>query len=679
MKKVLALITAVTILFGTTAFAEQETDGMQEVLAQVLQRIPETSEFEKFDAESLSYDGVPSYDFSWYFEGDNSTYMHVSATADAVITDYYYYVEGNEEDENRITRDQAYDKAAALVKRLNPALEEELIVEKSTDYDNPYATAYRFDVVRKKNGIPIYGDSGRVRVWAYGEGLQSFSLSRTENGSFPYGEVISEQSAREAFKQEIGVKPIYKTYYDGTAKKTTAFAAYAFKDNDEYINALSGEKVIVKKDAVFYAGYNDARKESSATADSGGGGFSAAEESELKAVEKLISAESIEKSLRQNALLALGGYTVQSNNLRKTTNNETVRYIRSITFKKEAKGNKEYAYASVYADNGELVSFGRERSSDTQNAGENAVRSAAEKAVAALAPQKGTQYREAFVSDTYAVYQRYVNEIAVDGDEIRIEFGGKNARLDSFFITYTDTTFPDISGMINIGAAADALLDEAGYEPIYLPTVSDNEKTEYSICYAPVIDNVLINAETGKRVNYDGSVYKTDKTADYVDIENHYACEAVRTLREYNIGFADAYFKPDEPVSQKEFLALLMSTVRGNELVIDEDTDYERFYQTARNVIRRNEAFPEETVSRANAAKYICRALNIDRCGETDEIYACPFADVSDGKGYITLLYGLGIISGGDTGEYCPNDALLRGDLAILLKRITDNASVVRG
>ena len=82
---------------------------------------------------------------------------------------------------------------------------------------------------------------------------------------------------------------------------------------------------------------------------------------------------------------------------------------------------------------------------------------------------------------------------------------------------------------------------------------------------------------------------------------------------------------------------------------------------------KKEEINKESYLTRAFAAKLIVRLLEIEDIAAIENIYNCPFEDVYEDKGYITLLWGLKIISGTDEKTFSPYSELTRAQAAIII------------
>ena len=99
------------------------------------------------------------------------------------------------------------------------------------------------------------------------------------------------------------------------------------------------------------------------------------------------------------------------------------------------------------------------------------------------------------------------------------------------------------------------------------------------------------------------------------------------------------------------------------------EEQYEQYYRSAyyQKIITREESEPESEITREDAAKYIIRAINAEEYAKLENIFVCPFNDVTENIGYIAILYGMKIIGGNGNGCFNPSKPLKRADAAIMM------------
>ena len=81
---------------------------------------------------------------------------------------------------------------------------------------------------------------------------------------------------------------------------------------------------------------------------------------------------------------------------------------------------------------------------------------------------------------------------------------------------------------------------------------------------------------------------------------------------------------------------------------------------------------PEESLSRGEMTAMLMRALGYTSLAGVVSSYSCPFTDVTTNKGFITLAYDMGIVSGMGNGTFAPDSYATREQAAAILVRLYD-------
>lgn len=81
---------------------------------------------------------------------------------------------------------------------------------------------------------------------------------------------------------------------------------------------------------------------------------------------------------------------------------------------------------------------------------------------------------------------------------------------------------------------------------------------------------------------------------------------------------------------------------------------------------------PEDELGRGEMAAMLMRALGYTSLAGTVSSDGCPFSDVTANKGFITIAYHMGIISGMGDGIFAPNASATREQAAAILVRLYD-------
>lgn len=151
-------------------------------------------------------------------------------------------------------------------------------------------------------------------------------------------------------------------------------------------------------------------------------------------------------------------------------------------------------------------------------------------------------------------------------------------------------------------------------------------------------------------------------------------------------GYEDKTVRPFVAVTRGEFVKMLVSTLeeyddsRAYESTFS-DLDPERFYynyvgfgqQTGLISGYENGTFrPNATITRAEAATLIVKAVNLENTGQAD-----GFTDVYDGAWYCDFVWALqeaGIVAGYEDGTFRPEAKLTRAEAAKMIVMVTENS-----
>ncbi|MDP4132485.1 MAG: S-layer homology domain-containing protein [Bacillota bacterium] len=683
MKKILAMILVISMIgtFSCFSFAEQNTEKLQSVLALVKGRIGSTDEYTQFESSYNSYDGIESYSFNWSNNADGAySNLNVSANGEGIITNYSRYSSNDYQTNrkpsvNKMTADEALKKTHELINKLNPDLKDKVKLENSVDSESLYNDGFNFQIQRYENGIPVSNDRGFVSVSNDATKIMDYSIQYTEGLKFDKTEgVISKDAAKKAFDAKIGIKASWYTEYKD--KTRTVYPAYMPNEtNRVYINALTGEKVEMPDTIHPYYAKGDRMTKEAASMDSGG--FTGAELSEIDNVSGLLSKDEIIKLLKENKTLEypkdleLNSFRTYKDYYAKDL------YYTALSFANDPKdGKDDYKYTEyeVNSKTGEIIRYYtsyNERDIEKFNA-EKAKKSA-DKALTELAKDKAKEFSEGV--NQYGnnfVYTRNVQNLPYPDNCITIGISNEG-KVIGYNVDYSDITFPSVEKIISKEEASKKLFEQVDYNLMYIPTKSDEKlkrNDKAIIVYAFDEDKTSkIDAFTGKLLGYDSQEYK-EEVKEYTDIEGHYAAEQIKTLFRFGIKFDGDKFKPDEVITQQEYLSLLIAAFMPGEMVTIKRADKpDDLYTKAKNygLIKDGEIAPDSSVTRADAAKFMIRAMGIEEYAQLSNIYVCPFKDVTKLIGQISILGAMGIFKGDSEGNFNPDKNLTRADSAIVI------------
>ena len=673
IKRLTALALVLMMVFSLTVLAE-ENEKMKEVLLSVKERIPDTEEFENFQSSERTRNEITTYTFMWYNSGDDYKEMTVRATESGIITSYNFYRNEKYENNPSVNKPETkefLEKAKELSAKINPSIKDTVEVSVRGGYESLYDREYYFVLTHKENGIPVYGNTGSLTIASDGETLTNYYINYTEG--VPYAKpdkAIDKEAAEKAYASEIGMDLAYRAEYDG--RKRTAYLSYIpEKTYGTYIDAFTGKAIEPGEATVEEYGIVT---EESAMADKAAGSvnsanrFSEAELAEFSKLDNLISKEKAEKIIRDLGILRDDKSKLKNISTSRDYYDEE-KYYYTLSFEGE-----DYYYASAKLDavTGKVLNFYQD--SEYKEVSEKDKEKFEEKIngyLSALCPGEtgdGKEFREAGENSniTSRNFTRYINDIPYNNDGIRIDVSGKDGSLRSYSYTKTDMEFPNPEGIISEDEAAEKMFNLTEYKMYYYPVFDSERKVKGSFLLYMLTESVEFDAFTGERK----LGYETLEIPEYTDIKGHYAENAINVLKRFGIGFAEKTFRPDDIITQKDYITLLSYAVRRRtSIILAKEYDAGEYYNSAYNynIITEEERNDNAEVKRIDAAIYFINALELAEIASMPGIYRCPFTDVVTKEGYVSILYGFGVVKGDGTGLFNPERGVTRGEAAVMI------------
>lgn len=671
----LLLCTSLILSISTPCFAKEYDTEMENALASVKTRL-NIGDFDNFKSEyRTNDDNEREYYFDWE-TNDEENYEYISAVyCDGIIVGYDHSFKGEYDADIKISEMSAADAksvAKEFIKQANPDIYQNIeIIE--NDFNELGGSSYYFNLIRTENGVPVIGSGGNISVSKTTNKVRYFHINYDADIEFSEIEnIISEEEGMKAYSEKLAPVLQYAYNYDYTKKELSVYPRFALEISDRLINAKDGSIYEVPKyDYVFgAAGGGSQNLKTEASKDSEERSFSEAELSELEKISGLMSEKDAEKAARENKIINLDPELKVSNIrlIRDYINAE--KYSYSIRFENKSEEKYDYANVSLDAKTGEVLSFyknGDYTKKDAQN--KDTELKKADEALKAFVGDKYLEFKLIEDSAKGSVsYVRIHNGTEVSGNGASFSFDG-NDDLVSYNLSYIDIMeFPSLEG---------ALTSE---EAFYKATEAVDFKLAYSVDYekkiaTPVycfIENDRVttfnqNAFSGELIDYKGEALKEDGKIEYSDIENHYAKDKFLKLAEFGIGFDEEELKPQQAITQAEYLTLLNK-------VFGYGTDIEEIYRRSFNagIITKEQREDDSPVTRENAAIFMIKEMGADEYAKYDEIFAMPFSDVTENKGYIGILKAFGVVSGDGTGKFNPKNTISRGEALIMIYNYLD-------
>lgn len=662
MKKLLAVASALALtvsavspaVLAAETLATQQTEtsareNMQKILESVKQRVEIPSECSEFSSRTEEQYGEKVYNFTWN-EKDGNKSVNITCTADGVIINYS--INGFKSDDKnntpnlpKISESDAKKTAENFLKQINPDFPYEIKIDESNG--SIFGNGYTFYIKTYVNGVLFTNGNGSVNIDGTDGYVMGFDLGYIQADFPSINNAISVDEAKKAYSDKLGLELVYCTYIDEDGN-TVAYPVYTQEYSyDKYINALTGDVV----DVTNYR-YFTGNKFESAKGDTADSGLTEQEIKELDNIDGLISRTALENKLKSNKLLSIPK-NINTDNISLYKN-----YDDEYTYAVSMSNDKCNIYTSVDAKTGEIKYYSRWGEDDSE------VKNNDDSALKTLAGDKAKEYK---YDENSHLYVRYVNGIKVIGDYVNVTTN--NGVLTDFSMNYTDTEFPSIENAMSKEDAEKILFDAKDYSIVYMQNYTDNTR---DIIPVYTIDTENINPFTGKFVDYQNKEITENASSklEYSDIDGHYAEKYIKELAYYGIGFEGGEFKPNEKITQKDFLALLMS-INGNDIIVLKNNLEQAnwvYRNSAQNsIISEDERDDDAEVTREEAAVYMIRAIGAENYTKYNDIYVTPFNDVTENKGYIALLSAMGVLSGDGNGKFNPNREMTRAESIIMI------------
>lgn len=693
MKKLLSLLLILSLCISALPVLGAQTEEMEKILLSVKARIPNTEDFEEFNSSVMENDGVKIYSFDWS-SNKNETYksMSVSVLDNGIITNYRYYDDTINSYKttpaiNKMGYAEALLKAQKLVDELNPVIKGEVKVVNTNINESLFDNTYRFQLERVVNGVPVYNNTGNVTVGENAEEIIRYNINYTPNLTFENKDnLISEDDAWKALYEKSGLELKYVSKYNDGKKSVLLIYSPKMK-YQQYIDAKTGE---ISDIWVRNYVYSTNSKEMAAD----GSGGAAVEESarlseievkKLEEVSGLKSSDEAANAVKDNEILDFDNdLSLTSVNLYKEYDGE--RYFYDLTFESHINDTYRYSSATLDAKTLEIIRW-RARTKDYIRYRENYednikeidkedIIKKAYLALKKLAPKyfinNEADYRpnENEQNSNSIAYTRYVNDIVFCDDYVNIEINPENGKVWNFSMNYSDVDFPSPDGIISDEKAVEMLSEQKEYKLVYFPYAAKDEMLyANSAKIGYIIDDITsveIDAFTGK---INENIY-LQKKLSYTDIDNHYAKEQIETLARFGIGFEGSEFRPDEIITQNEYITLLMATFSNyTPIILKTANETSAEYKQAQRmgIVNSEEQNPNDALTREYAAIYMIRVIGIEEYAKINSIYKSVFPDVSHNIGYISILAGIGVFKGDENGLFNPYKQLTRADAIIAI------------
>lgn len=658
-----------------------------------------------FKSNYSEYNGRGTWQLNWITEVGN-----ISVYIDALsgeITEFYKYSDIPESANKAyiIDKEKAITLADNFLAAAVPSKHNNLkILDKEKIAVNKYNQDYVINYYRIVNNIPCKQNSAYIAVSAQTGEITNYNLNWDYNLDFvPVTGIIDQAKAAQIIKNNAFELMYHKIMDKNEAK---ILLVYGIKQADNsLVNAHTGEHT----NNIYYYAVNDKAM--------GGMGMAEAEEAvlnpleleEIKTIKGLLTKEEAINVIKKHIDIPTN-YIISQTNLYQDYQDKNKRTW-SIEWQLKEEGKYGYISVQINAVSKEITAYHffedlPDRHLVTPNYQAEDALKLADDFINKIQTQKFKQvrlnekkYQESIKASKIVPpienpeqmltleYNRYINDIPFYADNINVTIDLITGKPTSYYCSWTETSFPNANNIIGQDKAFNKLTNENKVSLEYIQTLNpynrsnaDIKKVDLYYCFAQS-EPKLVDAVTGKLLNYNGQEYQKQKPTTLTDIKNHPAEKDIKLLFDLGIITGEnGEYQPNKGVTNAEFIKMLILASdyypgEGRKIDSLDDKWYAPYYQTAvyRKIIDKdNLPEPEAKLSRVKASYMLLKAMNIGYIANLPDIYVVPTSDANtinpQDKGYISLATKLGLIKAKE-GNFNPDDIMLKGETATTIVR----------
>ncbi|WP_313757608.1 YcdB/YcdC domain-containing protein [Tissierella sp.] len=649
MKKISIMLLAAVVLIGglvpITAYGENDYDKkLEEGVVKVKKLLNISDKYDIFTSNVSSYDGNTNFYLNWTDSTGKLNNIVVNIDIEGNIISYNSYSPVYKEPNSKLptyTKDEAQKLAMDFITKLDSNISNSIKLLPERYLENTMDTEYHFSFSRYVNDIQFPQNSVSITVNKHSGDIESYYVDWDRKLVFPSpNKIINLDKGKEAYRKEIGIKPMYKAkaHYGIKAEEDiNYYLAYSIFEQNKAIDAYTGKKIDMNYYGPYYGISQEAKEDSSAER-----GITPAEQESIGKLSGLLDQKSAEKKARELLNIDID-YKLENKNLYGDFKNPE-EYIWSMYFHKEVSKDKPlYIQVGLDAKTGKILNFNsivhHELDAKSEISKDKAL-DIAKEYIKIMEPAKFNEIEliEENREDNQLNYNfqfiRKNGEVYVERDGIRIGVDGVTGKVISYNLDWFKGKLPLKDKLIPMDKAYDILWDKIGLELIYVKTYDytklENKNSEIKLVYTLKQNKpIIISGITGEILDYSGEPYKDIKPISYKDINNSYAKNKIITLAEYGIGFKGEEFKPKDKIKQKDFVYLLWKSmnqyIKGD---ASENDIYKEFISSG--YMKEAEKNPNKIVTKEEAVKYILRVMKIDKVAEIEGIYKDMFKDDRD-------------------------------------------------
>lgn len=707
-KRILAFLVAITMLFAASSPALAVAENLDEELARVTNTVKVTlgidNSFPKFSSSVSDSKTYRNWYLTW--SGDE-IYINVTADSSGKILNYYRYKTEYPKETTgyapafpKTSRDDALPAATTFINKVlkdgetanfNEGIKEVYPVYKVGAYN--FSGSIMLNGIKSPISFYISVSSGDMSVSNFS---RSDSYGRTSGPVPSATPSVSPESALKLLASKVKLKLQYVLAEDG---KTAVLRFLPVYSGNYIVKADTGELLNIDPPVSVYPtaavnGMGDKAKSSYPS------GLSQVELSAVSELEGVMPKDKLDAVLRSTSGLGLDeSFTLESSSYSKDGESGKIycslSYVKKISdlaaikerfpdFYSSAAKSPEvrpvyiHKYVVLDAKTAELkyISGGKSVSGNEKKVLNADALSA--KASQFLQNNLGLIFAKTTLNTESSnpenglfVYSETVNKVQFPQNSISISLDTYDGTVSNLYYSWKDGyAFDTSEGLVSPDSAMESYL--ACFKPIlqyvYATQKEAPDSRSLMLVYkleasAPVSG---IDAKTGKAIIMPTETGAPKKAYD--DIEGCYGKTQIEALAKYGIGFSGKSFLPENQITQKDALTLLLSAV-GYSSEEKDDYLYEAAYRYG--FINRGEKKPDKLLNRAEYIKMLIAATEYGAAAKLNGIYICGFTDdseiSSDYYGFVAIAKALGIVKGDTENNFSPLSLATRQDAAIML------------
>lgn len=554
-----------------------------------------------------------------------------------------------------ISKETAMSDSSDYIFANYPDITDEIDFESGVvSYNKSEPFGYVVSFTRMINNIPYPDDTITLFVDKDTGEILNCNVNFTDNLAVDDGPVISKSEAREKYIVSNGLNLRYNKKI--TQNGIKIYLTYQSDDN-LIINAQTSNTITIPYE-IPTDGYFDISSMSEKSS-----GY-------IDSYSEMISTSDADKIIRQIKEFQISDrYDINSAEYLKC-NDET--YLISLLYK---SANDEKT-VTLNAKNGMLVEYSDNSVSNIAGKKTDQTGNITSIIDKYYSDYKHNMTKHISVTDdkTVCLMERDVGGIPYKSNGLYICFNNYGKLLKLSFL-WENADFPSTNEVIGYENAYSSFFEKCGLTLSYYK----RENGRLTPVYMKSSKGTgIIDAYTGRQLNYDGSTYYSVKSLNYLDISSNYAGEIAKKLSDCDIYVSSGNVFLNDHISQEEYLLLISEAITGTKPVLnltgyitDDQREMLYKYMYSKEVLTPEETNYDGYVTRADAVKYFLRVLGYKTVADMEDIFIPHFSDNDDIPkgllGYVELARGMNIISGHDDNSFCPNEYITNGESLTIL------------